>query len=243
MARTPMPKNSYGIAILVLNAVGSSSTAAYICSRWLKDRGSAFAPIYLTVLATITIWGAALFPAKPLVGSPRTWPAAMLLGILGAYFAGWVDQTIKRHGRKWPQTINGNVPIIDLTRACYAPSGLAPTAAARSRGRASADYGYSGWLLIAIAIFEEIIYRGWLIETCRLIPAPALRASSMILSILVFACIHLHLGWANVVRKAGLGSIALMSALITGTVLTAVIVHVGFNVTIWKQYVSENNMV
>jgi hypothetical protein len=96
------------------------------------------------------------------------------------------------------------------------------------------EHGFRCWSLIVAASLEELVYRGWLIEACRLLPERGLREGAMVLSVVAFAFLHLDFGWAHVLAKGTLGSIALLGVLTTGSVVTAMVVHVWFNVWAWN---------
>jgi membrane protease YdiL (CAAX protease family) len=81
---------------------------------------------------------------------------------------------------------------------------------------------------------EEIVYRGLLVQVCFLLPGAWWRGLALAATILFFCLSHLQFGWSQVAAKAPLALVAMAAALSTGSVLSAVAVHVVFNVEIWR---------
>ncbi|MFI5776944.1 CPBP family intramembrane glutamic endopeptidase [Nocardia sp. NPDC051570] len=89
-----------------------------------------------------------------------------------------------------------------------------------------------GWVVL-IAILEELGYRGLLLAACQRLHPTVVMGAAVLATLLWFGLIHLSFGWPHVAGKLPLGALALVGALVTGTVFTAVISHVWFNTQIW----------
>lgn len=89
------------------------------------------------------------------------------------------------------------------------------------------------WLIL-VAIGEEVLYRGFFVAWAlqfSLASAVCLLA----LSTGVFALIHISFGWSQVVAKLPLALSSLVSTLVFGSPLCAVLAHVYFNVYYWRK--------
>src|SRR5262249_19868568 len=88
--------------------------------------------------------------------------------------------------------------------------------------------------LVAVAILEEMLHRGWLLAICRTLPGMGWRITATAGMILAFALIHLPSGWPHVMGKAPLSFLTTVAVVGTGTVMAAIVAHVWFNVRIWS---------
>jgi len=89
-------------------------------------------------------------------------------------------------------------------------------------------------VLILIGALEEIIFRGFLVESCFLIPQSVLRAAALAGTVALFAAGHVQFGWTQVFAKLPLGALALVSVLLLKTVLPAIVIHTMFNWIAWR---------
>jgi membrane protease YdiL (CAAX protease family) len=89
-------------------------------------------------------------------------------------------------------------------------------------------------LLIVVAILEEVVFRGLLVQVCLELPDTALIVAVLSGSLVMFSLSHLSFGWPHVVGKFPLGVVTLVGTLALGTVLPAIIAHVMFNSQVWR---------
>jgi Type II CAAX prenyl endopeptidase Rce1-like len=258
IAHTLIPEaDSYGIVILVVYSVSSSSLAVHIInSRWLAGKRNSFWTVRNWVMAFTVAWGFVLFPAGQIFGnSPSAWVLSIPFGIVAGWVAGWADRAIIRRTSRWQQiSANRSGPKgSSTTRLTHnavprnlRPS-LIPTAgqAARRRdiglheGRQSfrlsaTELQFGFWSIAIASVLEELIYRGFLVQVCFLLPNRFLIAVALAGTLIVFALSHIQFGWSHVLAKFPLGALALISVLYFGTVLPAVAAHVVFNIGVWK---------
>lgn len=88
-------------------------------------------------------------------------------------------------------------------------------------------------LLVAVAALEEVLFRGVLVDLCLALRRPAVVSICLAGTVAVFALSHVHWGWSEVLAKAGLGTLALLSVMSLETVAPAVVAHVVFNTSAW----------
>jgi len=84
-------------------------------------------------------------------------------------------------------------------------------------------------MLVLVAIFEEIVYRGVLLHI--VFDPEQMMTSIFMVMILVswFALIHVWYRWVNVLAKAPLGVVTTLVTLVGGGVIASIITHVTFN--------------
>lgn len=93
----------------------------------------------------------------------------------------------------------------------------------------------SALILVAIALLEELIFRGFLLSGCRLIEQPILEHLAIVATCAAFALAHIRFGWAQVASKIPLSILATAAAMISGGVVAAMIVHAVFNFEVWQE--------
>lgn len=87
--------------------------------------------------------------------------------------------------------------------------------------------------VLAVAVAEEAFYRGVLLRAALLPPGwvgPALAVAT----VAAFALAHVTFGWPHVLAKAPLGAVAAAAALAFGSVLPALVAHLWFNFSVWR---------
>ena len=89
--------------------------------------------------------------------------------------------------------------------------------------------------MAAVAVLEELIYRGFLVRSAFLLPALPLAAGAIVGIVLIFALAHLQFGWEHVMAKLPLSALAMVAVVLLGTVLPAVVAHVLFNVKLARE--------
>jgi membrane protease YdiL (CAAX protease family) len=199
-----MPEaTSYGVAVLAVTGVGASGIAEMF-------GGLRFAHAYGLVLALVALWGGFVFEPGAILGRPRTWPLAVVVGLVLGAVAARADLAVVRRSLRRRRS-----------------GGAVFTAGS---GTVADAYGFGLSSLVLIAGLEEVIYRGWLLQACRLVPSTLLSAVAVGASLLAFSLVHLRFGWTHVLAKTPLGTLALAGVLVTGSVVAAIVAHVEFNV-------------
>ena len=236
-----MPEaTSYGIAILVLNGLGASSLAAFFYRRWVANLGIPYSRLYLVAMLLVVLWGGLIFGLAPLGGSPASWLISIPLGIMGGVAAAKADRAIRRltywRGSAPKRFEPSRTRVPQNPKRVGSITGRKHTTSAsndREFHHGSEGYGFSLWSLVALAALEEVFYRGWLLEVCRLLPSTTLGWAAIVATVLVFSLIHLPFGWPDVIGKVPLGILALIGVQLTGSVAAAIVTHIYFNVQFW----------
>jgi len=251
---------SYGIILLVAYCLASFSLSAHIYSRWLAARGVPFLVVHCFVLGLISGWGFMIIDPRHILGtSPSGWVLALPVGIGSGAIAVWSDRAIIRHLSRRHlvrgQRFSRRSPGIDRNRFREAHGVVrvrpvsATTQPAKShsinpRGRnylpGSGEVLQSGLSsIVVVAILEELLFRGLLVQACFLLPTDLLIAAALSMSVVMFALSHVSFGWPHVIGKLPLGAIAIIGVLTLGTILPAIIAHVLFNVRVWRDQISQ----
>jgi membrane protease YdiL (CAAX protease family) len=99
----------------------------------------------------------------------------------------------------------------------------------RADGRDRYQYIMRLILLTAVAILEEVLFRGYLVTFAFWLPNQFLVATTLVLSIICFGAAHIYGGLGNALGKLPLGALTLLLALGSGLVWPAIVAHVCFN--------------
>ena len=245
---------SYGVAIAVIFCLGCSSLTEKIYLQRLGSRAINFMVVHNALLGLIVVWGFLIFDAGPIFGnSVSAWLASFPLGLIAGLIAGWSDRAIVRylsrrrfvvgnHSVRSSQTVTRRTQHEVSVRSTYfRGSGLSPRRTlVRSPNmqkgvqHALESQRFEISSLVMGAVLEELIYRGFLVSACFLLPTNFLIGIALASSIIIFALSHIRFGWPHVLAKLPLGALAMIAVLSLGTVLPAVVAHVVFNIGIWK---------
>lgn len=93
---------------------------------------------------------------------------------------------------------------------------------------------YSGFMIVGIAILEEIIFRGYLLTMCFWLPR-YLSYPTMILLIIIFGVKHIHARSREFLGKSFLAIITTVQTLVLGNVIAAAITHGYLNYYVYQQ--------
>jgi hypothetical protein len=253
--------HSYGIAILVIFGLSSFSLALHIHSHALAGKRISFWVIHNGVMTFTIVWGLLLFDIRQIVGNaPITWIISIPLGIVAGWVAGWSDRTIIRYllrrqlvlrnaslrnrrtdirqtQNDWNLPVRSNhVPI--ATR--LAKRRIISLHKGQQSFQPSLEYQQFGlWSIIITAVLEELIYRGFLVKVCFLLPNSFLIGIALVGIILAFSLAHIQFGWPHVLAKLPLSTLTMIIVLALGTVLPAIVAHIVFNISVWKDKRSQ----
>jgi membrane protease YdiL (CAAX protease family) len=87
--------------------------------------------------------------------------------------------------------------------------------------------------VLAVAAAEEAFYRGVLLRAA-LLPAGWVGPALAVATVVAFALGHVTFGWPHVLAKAPLGVGAAVATVVLGSVLPALVAHVWFNLSVWR---------
>lgn len=223
----PDAVRSYLTAILVLNALGAPGVAAMMHRTWAARRGVRYPYLYAGVLGLVALWGAGFLDTRTLVGEPSGWWAAIPVGFAAGHAATCADRAIvllliRRSG------------LIGQTYHLAAPVVRQGTYVSPATTSQPDDWGGLP-LLVTVAVLEEIVFRGWLLQLARDLPPGPWQIAFLALTIAGFALLHIRFGWEHVLSKIPLGVISLVTVSVTGSVLPGVVTHVWFNIQVWRE--------
>jgi hypothetical protein len=242
----------YLLTLSIVAGLGAFALAADVYARFLASRGGRVLDAYSVVLTIAIAGGTVVLGWRSVAG--RTDPAVLGLGAaLGpaiGMIARRLDRMIVRHaGRRRPaqsSSSRGAVSATARSGGAMPQMRPAPTEGALllggtvrrqpgvHRGRNTQTQvdprEFGAATVIAAAVAEELFYRGVLLRAV-LLPGPWPGALLVAATVVAFLLSHLTFGWPHVVAKAPLGVGALAAVLITGTVLTAIVAHVWFNLS------------
>lgn len=239
-ARTLMRDSiSYPVAILVLNGLGAPLLAARIDNLFRKGRPSKYLTIYVGVLITVVAWGAFVVNPLQAVGSFRGWLIAIPIGIAGGVLSTRLDRLIVRWAARREyasvstmKTARQSMKIKSPPRASLeiaATRGDSPFPLPNSFAASSVGL----LTLIAVAVLEEILHRGWIVQSCMFLPTNLCRGSAILIALTIFGLLHLQFGWPHVFGKFLLGAISLLGMTLTGSVTAAIVTHTWFNIRVF----------
>ena len=254
--RTLIPEaDSYGVAILVVLGLGSSALAADLRARWFGGTRVKIFHVYAAVLAFTGLWGLLVLETSRLLGtSALAWGLSLPVGLAAAAVARWGDRAIlrflkrrsllrhRRHDRSRPAVASAGRSGPRPTRVTSVPFAGQPAQrrelsqhrVGQRFERAFTQHDAGVWPFVFAAALEEVVYRGFLVGVCFLLPGTALIALALAGTVVAFALTHVWFGWEHVAAKGPLGAATLVAALVLGTVLPAVVAHVAFNVGVWR---------
>ncbi|HMJ97062.1 MAG TPA: CPBP family intramembrane glutamic endopeptidase [Thermoleophilaceae bacterium] len=244
---TPIPDaHAYSLAIVVVYGLSTFSLTAQAYSRWLTSRRISFPFVYCVVLAVVVAYGVSVVGVDAFGSAPSAvWVVGAATGLAGGLGAKRFDQLIlrtleRRHaasGQHVRGTARGRVAdryprteTVGLDQAVAPrrrPSGVWRIQRKRRAVLAGWSWGFASSSVVAA--LEEMLHRGVLLETARLLPGQLLFATACAGLVLVFALTHIWFGLRQVAAKLPLGVVALVLVLIYGTIVPAVVAHVVFN--------------
>ncbi|GII60441.1 hypothetical protein Skr01_05260 [Sphaerisporangium krabiense] len=256
---TPTPihdTRAYALTALALLSLACLTLAAHLHTRWAWVRRLPLLGVHVLLMGTLVAAAAALLGpvavVAPVPGHAAGWwgvPAGVVLGFALGLAVIRVDRAITTAGRgRRPAPGGPPPPRMSAARpAGFAASGTA--AAERRRTglvRARNDYSPTGSdlqvrleLLVAVAVGEELVFRGVLTRLALLPSDVRVAAAGLAVTAAVFACSHVFFGWVQVLAKTPLALLTCAATLLTGNVLAAAVAHVVFNVWVWRYRRSE----
>jgi membrane protease YdiL (CAAX protease family) len=244
--KSPIPileADSFGLVILVVYSLCSFSLASTLHSRWLAKRNVDFFLVYTAVLVLTVAWGCALLGFGWMAGgTPLWWALGLPLGGGLGLLAERLDRAIVRRFARRNLAGSGRPARLDSQARTRVVTQVTPLTRPSRRGVRSVQSHHLAvenlrpvlWSMVTIAILEELVFRGVLVQLCFLVGDAYLRGALLLLTTVVFALSHIQFGWPHVWGKAPLGLFALLATLLTGSILPAILAHLLFNVRAWQ---------
>ena len=201
---------AYVVAAVAVYSLACAPTAALVQSLLPSRRRPPFLPVYVATLLGVAAIAAGALRLPGVRWSSWT-IAALLVGLVAGEAAVRADGLIRRSLRR-------RAPYTPVIR----PAVAAPPTAAHTTLA----------LLLAVAVLEEILYRGVLVDLSLELPLVA-AALCIAATVVAFAAAHVYWGWIEMVAKLPLGLAALLASLPFRVVLGAIVAHVVFNTRAW----------
>ncbi len=224
-------QHAYAVALVCVYTLSCAPAAALVLSRWPTPRRPRFLVVHITALAAISAAAFLTLRLPSLTQASKTAiGVSVVLGVPAGVLAGWADDEVRRRLRRLDRrerqraaTASGRRSAGDARRSPTPPAAAAP----RSTGTDAL------WILLAVAILEEILFRGVLVDLARTLPV-ALAVACIAATTLLFAGSHVYQGWQEVLAKLPLGIAALAASLPLQTVVGAIVAHSIFNALAWN---------
>jgi len=204
---------AYVVAAVAVYSLACAPTAALLQSLWPARRCPPFLPLYVGTLLAVAVVAAAALRLPYLRWSLWT-PVAVLVGLAAGEAAVIADAGIRR-------ALTRRTRFGPAMRLAPPPATAAPAAS----GGALA-------FLLTVAVLEETLYRGVLVDLSLELPVAA-AAACVAATVAAFAAAHVYWGWVEMVAKLPLGLAALLASLPFRVVLGAIAAHVFFNTRSW----------
>jgi Type II CAAX prenyl endopeptidase Rce1-like len=243
--------NSYGLALLVLYSLSSIALASQLFRRLFAARGMRVLDVYSAVMFLPCLWGMVLFSPEALLGARGLACAlGVPVGLAAGAAATWSDRRLIRAlnrnsvAQRKPskdRSVVGMSGIESQTLHWQSTASTIDRAPRRILGVNRSQWRYNPVLVqrefglrtvITVAVVEELVYRGVMVQACFLLPGRGWAAVALVGLVAAFALAHIWFGWEQVLAKLPLSAVAMASVLALGTVVPAVIAHVFFNLKI-----------
>jgi hypothetical protein len=217
------------VAAVVVYGLASAPAAAIVLSLWRSPRQPPFLPLYAATLLVVSTVAVAVLRLPSLTrDSSSALALASVVGLAGGEAAVRADGAVRRalrrrarlHAAAEDRALLGRRPLVPP------PGAAAPTAALPGAGLQALA------LLLAVAVLEEILYRGVLVDLSLQLPVAA-AAVSIPVTVVAFGAAHVYWGWVEMVAKLPLGLAALLASLPFRALVGAIAAHVLFNARSW----------
>lgn len=239
--------NNYGLIILFALACGSFSLSAQLY-LWFKSLD--LMQMNVIVKGVIVLWGLFIFPVSLFFSSQY---CMEIFSIIFGILLGWALIRLElnvHHFLKNSRLFRDDIFLQLISKSCnhvvikQKKSLSLSTKKMKSRSSLNPYFDRSPrihWLnsyglisVILVALFEEVIFRGFLAQLALANKSFSIFMFLLIFSVLVFGFSHITLGWIQVLKKMFMGLILLLTTLIFGSITSAIIAHAILNGYAWK---------
>lgn len=204
---------AYLDALVIVLTLSSSSLAAIVSSNFLMRPPRTAQVTHLTLMSVVALFGLTITRLPDRSMLDPSW-----LGLaLGGMVLGAISVTCNRQIKRRVSLIGDRSAILQLAR---------PPAVDGSLQRVAFDRA----LLVAIAVLEEVLFRGQLVTIVRSWSLTWFWTLSILLmTTLTFAATHVAGGVGEVLGKIPLSVACLGAVLLSAVILPAICAHVVFN--------------
>lgn len=230
----------YILAILMTGCLGSSNLASHIYSRYFAQIKLSPLVIQAIVKGIICVALALMLPLFELFQTTFAWQLlSILIGLILGRVAAAIELSINRYAHYHCDKLISRSGQENYRHSQVGPSctmhSLAPKYKESQKTHLrklhehyavheNVHQNFSLLTILAIAIFEEIIFRGYLVQCCYLLPG-ILSKFTLLLTVIIFGISHASFGLYQIIAKTILGSLCLVAVLMCHTVLPALIIH------------------
>ncbi len=235
----------YQTVILILLSLGCSNIASHIHSRWFANKAVNVVMLHNVIKFIIVIWGMSLIPIYSLFNA-TIWVQILSFfpALLLAVYSVKIERFIYRKNNKIRLVAQIKQYItqksIENKTQGLAKKNLTNKVNLKNvhEHHARFDSVISGYQLrdiVLIAIFEEIIFRGFLWQLSLKLQIKSLIIISLLSTVILFGATHLTLGRGQFYSKTILGFFCLTEVVLTNSIFPAIVTHVVFNIFAYKE--------
>lgn len=246
---TPELKD-YTLAIMLTWCLGSSNLASHVYSRYFTQSAVKPLVVQCVVKGLICLAVLGILSIHDLFATTMKWQLISVpLGLVVGWFVVEMELIINRS----VQRRNSENRFMPIGKNNYYYSRTGPSNAILSLASTycfvhktnlkklheqyvayeTKRVHFSLGIILLIAVFEEILFRGCLVQCCHLLPE-TLSKIALISTVIVFGISHASFGLWQVIAKIILGGCCMATVLICHTVLPALVVHGYFNCVAFK---------
>lgn len=237
---TPELQN-YVLAILFMWCLGSSHVASHIDSRYFANSTASPLAIQCMVKASICLAVMPILSINHLFYTTMGWQFASLpIGLFLGWFVVRMEWMIVRSERyqknfKVFEKMNKDPYYFSHTGPKHSILSLAPTFHFPPKTNLKKLHEYyaahesqlgkfSLVIILATAVLEEIIFRGYLVQCCYFLPGFMIN-TALVVTVIVFGIAHASFGVGQMIAKTVLGACCMVAVLLCDTILPALIIH------------------
>lgn len=240
----------FAATTLLILAIASTNIAGYVYCRYCQKTALGLIDVNVLVKAFILGWG--LFTG--VTGTFPVWNGLlrMTLGFPSALLLGWLAIVLDRrlirffHRRSSQKGKTPPLREVHVTTTSLCDLGLAEKSAVENRAvrlnnnvskfNHEKDIGRYGLVSVSlVAVLEELLFRGILVNAIFLVPGPSLKAALLLVNVFLFGLVHLSLGWDQVMAKTVLGALTTFALLVFGSLVFPILIHLFINIYAYQE--------
>ncbi len=227
----------YAFFIIVTWCLGSSNLASHVYSRYFANRVINPFVIQCVMKGGICLVVMSVLPIQPLFSAVI---GLQLASIPFGWMMGWCVSRLELIMNRFVQRRNKK-RLMSQNRYYFRTGpvnsilSLAPAFCARRRSHLknlhehyavheSKRCSFSLTIILSIALFEEMLFRGYLVQCCHFLP-PALSKTMLVMTVIIFGISHASFGLGQIISKTILGGCCMVAVLVFHSLLPAFIIH------------------
>lgn len=252
---------TYMTVAFILIALSNQAIISLVHARWLILKGFKVISVSTLFKGLIVAWGFYFIPINMLMqGFYATYFLSIFAGVILGYLSMRLEETLIR---RWARShlLNNTIVSVNndlgslLCGALFEPVLLKLSSNKVKKNRVSGirqgsnnmlmsseSYHFLFLPLVLTALFEELIYRGFLPILCLELHCPILMIIAVIGVSLAFSFSHINFGALQVMTKIVFSFSMLISVILTHNLLTAISAHLCFNILTWR-YLKGQSMI